>query len=72
MNRELTMSEILTDPLVHLLLKADRILPGDFADVVHAAAARLASQREMSAGETLHVDAGLANRFSAHFLPFPA
>jgi hypothetical protein len=41
MERELTMSEILTDPLIRVMLKADGISPSDFAEIIHKAAARL-------------------------------
>ncbi|TWF58850.1 hypothetical protein FHW37_101654 [Neorhizobium alkalisoli] len=41
MDQELTFSEILTDPLIRVMLKADGISLGDFADIVHQAAERL-------------------------------
>lgn len=41
MERELTMSEILTDPLIRVMLNADGISLSDFAEVIHKAAARL-------------------------------
>ncbi|SCB37516.1 hypothetical protein [Rhizobium hainanense] len=37
---ELTMSEALKDPLIRLLLRADKISMGEFAQILEAAASR--------------------------------
>ncbi|MDR7141910.1 hypothetical protein [Rhizobium sp. BE258] len=37
---ELTMSEALKDPLIRLLLRADRISMGEFAQILETAASR--------------------------------
>ena len=37
---ELTMSEVLKDPLIRLLLRADKISMGEFAQILEAAASR--------------------------------
>ncbi|MDS7593914.1 hypothetical protein [Agrobacterium tumefaciens] len=42
MERELTLSEILTDPLIHVMLKADNISVSDFSDIIRRACERLA------------------------------
>lgn len=44
MNRDLTMPEILTDPLIGLMRKADGIASSDFSDLLHAVAERLKAQ----------------------------
>ena len=52
MQRELTMSEILTDPLIRLMLKADGISLSDFAEIIQMAAARLKAPAQVFAGAT--------------------
>jgi len=54
MQHELAMSELLTDPLIRLLLKADGISLSDFSDVIDKAAARLKLPSHSSALKDHH------------------
>ncbi|KQY36896.1 MULTISPECIES: hypothetical protein [Rhizobium/Agrobacterium group] len=54
MECELTMSELLTDPLIRVLLKADGISLSDFSDFIRDAAARLKLSSPASALKEHH------------------
>ena len=57
MDEELTMSEILTDPLIRVMLTADGISLTDFANFLHEAALRLQADTYVSAAKAHSLEA---------------
>jgi hypothetical protein len=49
-NTELTMSEVLRDPMIRLMLRADRVSLGEFARLLQKAA----EDRNRATTETVH------------------
>jgi hypothetical protein len=49
-NTELTMSEVLRDPMIRLMLRADRVSLGEFARLLQKAA----EDRHRATAETAH------------------
>lgn len=59
MDQELTLSEILTDPLIRVMLTADGISINEFADFLHQAALRLRADIYAPLGKANSIEADL-------------